>query len=66
MNQPIFIYKSFGETLDFAESLGWQDKELVDFVREMVSYKEWNCKIAEALEYDALDFIKKKGFIGLL
>jgi len=47
----LFIYKSFGETLDFAESLGWQDNE-----------EEWNCEIAEALEYDALDFIKKKGF----
>jgi len=51
MNQPIFIYESFGETLEFAEALGWQDNE-----------EEWNCEVADGLEYDALDFIEKKGF----
>ena len=51
MNKPIFIYHCFGETLEFAESLGWQDNE-----------EEWNCEVADALEYDALDFIEKKGF----
>ena len=51
MDKPIFIYHCFGETLEFAESLGWQDNA-----------KEWNCEVADGLEYDALDFIEKKGF----
>jgi hypothetical protein len=55
MNKPIFINECFGETLEFAESLGWQENQ-------ELSEQEWNCEVADGLEYDALDFIEKKGF----
>ena len=47
----IFKYESFGETLEFAESLGWEDTE-----------EEWSPAIAGELEESAIDFIKAQGY----
>ena len=46
-----FIYESFGDTIEFAESLGWVDKD-----------DAWNEVMAEAIEQDAIDYIESQGY----
>ena len=46
-----YKHESFGELLEFAESLGWVDTE-----------DEWNEEIAEGLEAEATAFIEKAGY----
>ena len=50
-NKKIFIYESFGETLFFAEWLGFQDNE-----------KEGDDVIVDGLEAEAISFIEEKGY----
>ena len=52
----IFKYESFGETLAFAESLGWKD------TGEDCAGEDWNPEIADGLEESAIDFIKAHGY----
>ena len=51
MADKTFNYESFGETIFFAESLGWS--------------KEWGDPNADAdaLEEDAIEYIEAKGYI---
>jgi hypothetical protein len=53
-----FIYESFGDTIEFAESLGWVDKD-----------DAWNDTMIEAndvrvfeIEQDAIDYIESQGY----
>ena len=46
-----FIYESFGDTIEFAESLGWVDKD-----------DAWNDAMLEAIEQDAIDYIESQGY----
>jgi hypothetical protein len=46
-----YIYKSFGETIEKAESMGFIDTE-----------NNWSPEIADGLELDALEFITGKGY----
>ena len=48
-----FVHASFGETLVFAESLGWVDEDLQHHGEDDV----------DATEENALDFIKSKGYV---
>ena len=49
----IFKYESYGETLEFAESLGFHDS---------CNEENWNEAIADGLEESAIDFIKAQGY----
>ena len=49
----IFKYESYGETLAFAESIGFQDS---------CNEEDWNEAIADGLEESAIDFIKAQGY----
>ena len=51
----IFTYECFGETLEFAESLGWEENI-------EISEQEWNSSTADGLENDAIEFIMGKGW----
>ena len=53
MSKKLFIYKSFGETLSFAESLGWKDN---------VEDDDWNPSVADSLEDEALTYIQEQGY----
>ena len=53
MSKKLFIYKSFGETLSFAESLGWKDN---------VEDDDWNTSVADSLEDEALTYIQEQGY----
>ena len=46
-----FIYESFGETILFAESLGWKD-----------TVEEWSPEIADEMEQDALEYIQSQNY----
>ena len=46
-----YHYTSFGELLEFAESLGWEDNE-----------DDWDESIAEGLEQEAWEFVESKGY----
>ena len=53
--RKVFTYKSLGETLEFAEILGWVDPDLDgDGV--------WNGDAADATELAALDHIREAGY----
>ena len=52
-----FIYKSLGETVEFAEKLGW-----VDTHGDSIT-TAWTANDADNLEIDALDYIKSKGYV---
>ena len=51
--RKVFVYECFGETILFAESLGFVDD---------VPESEWSASMADGLEEDALEFIESKGF----
>ena len=46
-----YVLESFGEIVDFAESLGWVD-----------TYDDWSPSIADAIEDEAVIFIESKGY----
>ena len=46
-----YHYTSYGELLEFAESLGWEDNE-----------DDWDESIAEGLEQEAWEFVESKGY----
>jgi len=50
--QKKYVYSCFGETLSFAESLGWVEPEGDD------GRVDWG----DLIEQDALDFIEASGF----
>ena len=55
MTKPkLFFYTCFGETLEFAEDLGWVDPD-IDSDDEGYAPEE--------LESEALDYIKEKGYL---
>ena len=43
--------KTVGDTIEFAESLGWVDKD-----------DAWNDTMLEAIEQDAIDYIESQGY----
>ncbi len=51
-----FEYKDFGETLEFAESIGWSDPYGDS------DSGDWSSELADSCEQDAIDYIKSKGF----
>jgi len=61
LQAPEFQYESFGQTIEFAESLGWVDNH------PDASDPEYDADMADAVEGDALVFIKSKGYrvVGL-
>ena len=50
-NMSKFIYESFGETILFAESLGWKD-----------TVEQWSPEIADEMEQDALEYIRSQNY----
>ena len=62
-----YIYNGFGETLEFAETLGWLDihpgivSEWVNGV-EITSGREMFPGEVDDCEENAIDFIESKGF----
>ena len=53
--QSIYETTGFGDTLEFAESLGWVDSNI----------EPWDDNAADATEASALRFIESKGFVIL-
>ena len=51
-DSKVYVYKCFGETIDYAESLGFVDD---------VEDSEWCAEVADGLEADAIEFIESKG-----
>ena len=51
-----YNYKSLGETLEFAETLGWVDPDLD-------GDGAWNGDAADATELDALNHIRRAGYV---
>ena len=49
----VFEYESFGDALEFAESLGWIDENI----------EPWDENAADATEASALDHIKSRGYV---
>ena len=47
----VFVYDSCGETLSFAESLGWEEAD------------NWPDGDLDEFEHDALEYIKSKGYV---
>ena len=45
------VLESFGEIVEFAESLGWVD-----------TYDDWSTSIADEIEDEAVSFIESKGY----
>ncbi len=46
-----FVYDSCGETISFAESLGWEEAD------------NWPEGDLDEFEHDALEYIKSKGYV---
>lgn len=55
--QIIFVYVSFGETIEFAESLGWVDNHGDS------EEGDWSPTAADHCEGEALKYIRSKGYI---
>jgi hypothetical protein len=55
--QKIYKYECMGDTLEFAESLGWEDTFPAD------EDEGWDAGEADACEEEAIDFIRSKGYI---
>ncbi len=49
----VFVYDCLGDTFEFAESLGWKGDDGAD---------DGRCDYVDALEEDALDYIRSKGY----
>jgi hypothetical protein len=56
-DKRIYRYESLGDTLDFAESLGWEEPTDGDETR--VDY-------VDGLEENAIEFIQAKGFVVVM
>ena len=50
--QKEYRYKSYGETIEDAESLGWIDPD----------FRPWSAINADETEHSALEFIANKGY----
>ena len=48
--------RGLGNTLEFAERLGWVDKH------PDANYAEWNADMADDIEEEALEFIRSRGY----
>ena len=57
-----YVFDSWGETIDFAGSLGWIDES--DSLDELE--EDWNPVIADGLLEDAIDHIKSKGYTVII
>ena len=53
----LFKYECLGETLSFAESLGW-----VDWLDNIIVDDDTNPQTIDEAEADALDFIRAAGY----
>ena len=53
MNKKIYKYECLGDTLEFAESLGWKADDDSDDGRD--DFVDW-------LEQDAIEYIEGKGY----
>jgi len=57
MTEKIYNYECFGETLEFAESLGWVDNHPDS------TDKDYDANmIGDAIEQEAIEFIEGKGY----
>jgi hypothetical protein len=62
-DEKVFVYECFGETILFAESLGFvEDEPEPERPPRVFPYDGWSASMADGLEEDALDFIESKGF----
>ncbi len=57
MKPKVFNYESLGDTLIFAEDLGWEEPKIIPGDRAMD-----RTDYMDALEDDALEFIESKGY----
>ena len=57
----IIMLESYGDLLEFAEELGWNQTEAEESL-VLGDNEEWTCSASDGLEQDALDFIEEKGF----
>ena len=61
-----FIYESFGDTIEFAESLGWVDKDDAwnncEAVLERLKTVFMQEVMIEAIKQDAIDYIESQGY----
>jgi hypothetical protein len=53
MNKDLITVSCYGELIELAESYGFVDKH--------PDGEEWNPRLADALEEEALDYLKEKG-----
>lgn len=53
MSKKIYKYECLGDTLEFAESLGWKEDDDSDNGRD--DFVDW-------LEQDAIEYIEGKGY----
>ena len=53
MSKKIYKYECLGDTLEFAESLGWKEDDDSDDGRD--DFVDW-------LEQDAIEYIEGKGY----
>ncbi len=58
MISKIFKYECLGETLSFAESLGW-----VDWLDDIIVNDDTDPQIFDEAEGDALDYIESHGYV---
>ena len=57
MTSKIFKYDCIGETLSFAESLGWEN-----WLDEAIVNDSIDPQTVDAVEGDALDYIESQGY----
>ena len=55
--RQVWDYECFGETVDFAEGLGW-----VNPLDKYDSFEDVDPSLIDESEVNALDFIKEKGY----
>ena len=61
-NPKVFVYECFGETILFAESLGFvEDEPEPERPERVFPYDGWSAALADGLEADAIEFIESKG-----
>lgn len=60
MPKKIYIYKGFGQTLEFAESLGWKDT-YPDSADD-----EYDGPMADGIEEIAIGFIEDNGYVIIM
>ena len=55
--RQVWDYENFGETIDFAEDLGWKNP-----LDKYDSFEDVDPKLIDESEAEALDFIKENGY----